>query len=180
MIELNAKDSQCLVRTWREGLAAAVGHDLVLDCARFEVKIDPERKSVVARFYPDSLCVLGTHEEYERGGADPKTSALSGRDQKKIVQNIRRDILKTDEYPLILFESTSITREAEQLRVQGELELVGKRNKIEFVVIRDGEQARARVELNQPDFGIAPFRAMMGALKIKAKLEVEFCGPWVF
>lgn len=182
---LNEKNSRCLVRVYREGLAAAVGHDLVLECGAFEVTLDPEARSVSGRFQADSLRVLGTPDEFSANPRGFDSRALGERDRRKIEQNMQKDVLQTSRYPVITFESTSVSSGSASppntaLQVDGKLTLHGATRPISVSLVREQEEAVARVRLEQPDFGITPFRALMGALKIKAHVDVELRCAWAF
>ena len=111
MPHFDASTGQCLVRIYREGLAAAVGHDLVLKVGEFSVEVDTDTPRVSAQFQADSLRVLGTQEEYARA-SDPKTmtsAALSARDRAKIESNMQKKVLETARFPVIRFESTGVS-----------------------------------------------------------------------
>lgn len=55
----------------------------------------------------------------------------------------------------------------------GALTLRGVTRRIELQVTREEGAVHARTPLHQPDFGIRPFQAMFGALRIKADVDVE-------
>lgn len=175
---LNETNSRLLVRVYREGLAAAVGHDLVLECEAFEVTLDPQTRSVRARFQADALRVLGTPEEFEANPRRFSSRALGERDRRKIEQNMQKDVLQTSRYPVITFDSTGMRADGgAPSQVDGKLSLHGVTRPISVMLAREQEHGQeicvARVRLEQPDFGIAPFRALMGALKIKTHVDVE-------
>jgi hypothetical protein len=46
-----------------------------------------------------------------------------------------------------------------------------------LAVRREGERLATSVRLHQPDFGIAPYRAMLGALRVKADVVVRASVP---
>jgi hypothetical protein len=184
----DASNSQCLVRVYREGIAAAVGHDLVLEVGEFVVDVDPESAAISARFQADSLRVLGTRDEYEaeKDARDSRTgdsSALSKRDKRKIERNLRGDVLQTKRFPVITFESAGGLLPAgsasnngvrvDSFQVRGQLGLHGVEREVEVEVQPQDTASVARARVHQPDFEIAPFRALMGALKIKADVDVE-------
>lgn len=178
MPNFDASTGQCLVRIYREGLAAAVGHDLVLKVGAFSVEVDTHAPRISAQFQADSLRVLGTQEEYARA-ADPQTmtsAALSARDRAKIESSMQKKVLETARFPVIRFESTGVSAgdASDILEVRGTLNLHGVERAISVSVKGDAEASVARVRLHQPDFGIEPFRALMGALKVQADVEIEF------
>jgi polyisoprenoid-binding protein YceI len=61
----------------------------------------------------------------------------------------------------------------EGFSVSGDLEVMGKTRSISFDLMpRDREWLEATLRIHQPDFGIKPFSAMLGTLKIKPELDV--------
>jgi hypothetical protein len=42
---------------------------------------------------------------------------------------------------------------------------------------REGERLVCAVRLSQPDFGIRPYKAFLGALKVQAEVRVELSLP---
>lgn len=181
MPNFDASTAQCLVRVYREGLAAAVGHDLVLEVGEFSIEIDAEKPGIRARFQADSLRVLGTQTEYAQFLEQAKKEdllgegALSARDRSKIESHLQKKVLQTRRFPVISFESTAVSapEEGGAGEVRGALTLHGVEREICVSVEADAEASVARVRLHQPDFDIAPFRALMGALKIKPDVEIE-------
>ncbi|MCP4804606.1 MAG: hypothetical protein GY913_35530 [Proteobacteria bacterium] len=144
------------ILTFKEGLLSRVAHDLKLSVVGGVVIEDDGS----ARIDPRSIRVVHAMNK----GA-PDLGALSDGDKRKIEKSMRADVLHVGRYPEIRFVPTS----ADQNRLAGHLHLHGARRAIELV-FQDGE---ARVRLHQPDFGIKPFSAMMGALKVKPGVEVR-------
>jgi len=48
----------------------------------------------------------------------------------------------------------------------------------EFAVRRDGERAVAEVEIDVRRFGIRPYAAMLGALRVSPRVRVVVTTPW--
>jgi len=155
----DATNAECRVFTFKEGLLSAVAHDLELDVGRFEVEVAGDG-SIRASFDPTSLGVV-----HALSNGAPAPDALSRRDRAKIDANIAKDVLHPKRHPSIRFESTEVTDE----QVRGRLELHGRTRDI--TLDRRGDEVEAT--LHQPDFGIAPFSAMLGTLKIKPDVRVR-------
>jgi polyisoprenoid-binding protein YceI len=64
-----------------------------------------------------------------------------------------------------------------RFRVKGRLEIKGKTRELSFVVRPIGPDWVCEVKLHQPDFGIKPFSAMLGAMKIKPDVDVRLSVP---
>lgn len=163
----------CRVYAFKEGLLAAVGHDVALSVGKISMSLDGDR--IQAIFDAGSLSVLHAM----RGGA-PHEGALSDKDKRTIEGYVREDILHSRRYPAIRFTSTSIARDDDSpdtFVVEGTLELHGRTKTIRVPLAQKGDQIVARAKLHQPDFGITPFRAMLGALRIQPHVEVEIAAP---
>ena len=157
-------DAECEVFTFKEGVLSAIAHDLRIRATRFEVETDGA-SFVKATIDPASLRVVCAR----KGGVDDPRS-LSDADKRTIEGNIVNDVLGRDE---IRFASTEVAEEGEGFRVRGDLTLAGKTKPIEFVTRREGARQVAEVTIHQPDFGIRPYRAMLGTLRVQADVRVR-------
>ncbi len=165
-----AADAECLVYTFKEGLLSKVAHDLKLRVATFELTVAED--AIEGRFDPSSLRVVCARKD---GQDDP--SVLSESDKAKIKKNIRADVLQTKRYDSITFRSTEVARDSDQATVRGELTLHGVTRPIVAQVRREGSWWQTEVTLHQPDFGIKPFSAMLGALKVQPDVRVQLRVP---
>ena len=155
------------VRTGRTGAAAKAGHDLLLHVtawqATLEVGEDPAQTSIVLDADATSLRVReGT------GGMQ----ALGDDDKASIEETIDDDILKRQG---IEFRSTTVQTAADgsRISVQGELTLVGKARPIAFdLTVDDDGKLSGSAVVKQTDWGITPYSALFGALKVSDEVEV--------
>ncbi|MEN0064526.1 MAG: YceI family protein [Myxococcota bacterium] len=166
-----ADNASVFVYTFKEGLLAAAGHDVKLRVASFEVTAD--RRGVRGTFDANSLevvCAMANGEE--------NPGALSDSDRATIEGYVRNDILHSTEHPEIEWATTRMRRDGSgQIRVQGNLTLHGRTKPVKATVQEQGEQLVAKAKIRQPEFGIKPFSALMGALKIKPVVQVEIVVP---
>ncbi|MFT3774150.1 MAG: YceI family protein [Minicystis sp.] len=175
MPRFDASSAECLVLTFKEGLLSAVAHDLQIRVARFEIDIDDASHAVRARFEAGSLEVVGAvHDGAVREGT------LSDADRRKIEDNIANDVLHVRQHPEIRFSSNDVAPEGDGFRIRGELSLHGRTKEIAFSARREGDRLVAEVRIHQPDFGIKPYSAMLGTLKIKPDLVVRCAVPAAF
>lgn len=170
MPRFDASSADCFVYTYKEGLLSAVAHDLKLRVTRFSIDVDDD--SVRADFAADSLRVLHAIRD---GRDDP--SALSPADRQKIENNIVEDVLLARRYPSIRFVGRSLREEGKAVNVEGELSLHGKTNPLRLRVTTTGERWTAEVVLSQPDFGIKPYTAMLGTLRVRPDVRVVISLP---
>jgi polyisoprenoid-binding protein YceI len=167
MTKLEASQVRCHVLTYKEGLLSAVAHDLWIDVTRMSVEVDGAAGKVEATFDATSLAVRCAMKD----GAE-RPDALSAKDKRDIEDNIAKDVLGTKKHKEIRFRSRSVTAQGSGYVVSGTLELKGSARDVSFDLRPVGEQLEAKVRIHQPDFGIKPYSAMLGALKIKPDVDV--------
>ena len=160
----DASTAECLVYTFREGLLSAVGHDLCLRVERFAVEVtgDAQAPAILGRFDAASLRPTGD---------------VSPADARKIERNAAEDVLDARRFPTIEFRSTRVVRDGERARIDGTLSLHGHTRPLSFDATADAAAWRAEVRLDQRDFGIAPFSAMLGTLRVRPDVLVRIAVP---
>lgn len=168
MARFDARDADCRVFTFKEGLLSAVAHDLELVVRSFEIDIADDRSRIEARFDPRSIAVV---DPIVDGRRSPGT--LSDRDKEKIQSNIVSEVIPVKKHPDIRFESTDVRESEAGWTIRGRLELAGRQRELTIEAKREDGAAVAEVVLHQPDFGIKPYSAMLGTLKIKPDIRVR-------
>ena len=170
MPTLDASVAQCRIFTFKEGVLSAVAHDLEIDVTRFTLQVEEQRK-LSARFAADSLRVLHAMRDGQ------PTSQLSAGDRAKIEKTLGEEVLDVRRYPDIRFEATA-TPDGDGFAVTGELVLHGKARPLTARALPKAGRLVAEVTLHQPDFGIKPYSAMLGALKVRPDVKVRLSVPW--
>jgi hypothetical protein len=172
MIRLAPTIARCHVLTFRDGLLARFGHDLEIAVTRFDIRVNETARRVDASFDAASLRVVrALHDGVELPGA------LSDSDRRTIDDDVRRVVLETGKYPEIRFRSTRVVDVADGFDVTGRLVLHGREREIVVPLRRTGERYEAAVTIKQPDFAIAPYSAMLGALRVKPDVIVRLSVP---
>jgi polyisoprenoid-binding protein YceI len=165
--------ASCEVFTFREGMLSAVAHDLRLRVGSFEIAVDPAGSAVSARFDPASLRV----ESAMRDGR-PLPGALRPADAREIEATIAATVLRAARFPELRFASSEVVRRQDGgYDVRGTLTLAGASRPLAFPVRREGERLVAEVTLHQPSFGIRPYSAMLGTLRVKPDVLVRVALP---
>lgn len=172
MPTVTEREGEIRIFTFKDGLLSAVAHDLEIAVDRFRIEWDDARAKVTATFDTRSLRVL--HPVVH--GA-PSPSSLSSKDLRKIEENMQRDVLGTASHPEARFESTAIEADGDAHRVTGMLTLHGQSRPLAARITREGERFVTELTLDQRDFGIKPYSAMMGTLKIKPEVRVRVRVP---
>ncbi|MEU5942828.1 YceI family protein [Micromonospora sp. NPDC047548] len=158
-----------LLRTGRKGAGSAVGHDLTIEVTDWSVQVNvsetrPADATVTARVELGSLAVrAGT------GGARP----LTDKDRGEIENNARRT-LDVDRHPTAIFESARVVTGDDSATISGMLTLHGVDAPID-VQVREvtPDRYRATTVVTQSAYGIKPYSAFLGALKVRDDVEVE-------
>ena len=172
MLRFTPPESQCRVLTFREGLLSGLGHDLELAVAGFAIEVDEQARTVSATFDAGSLRVVRALRD---GTELPE--ALSAADRASIEQSTRRDVLRADRHPEIRFRSTAAGALDGGWEVRGVLSLVGTERPLTVTLRRRGERWEAEVRLHTPDWGIRPYSALLGTLKVRADVVVRVSLP---
>lgn len=166
MARYDARTAEVLVFTFKEGLLSAAAHDLKLSVTRFT--IDAEGDRVTAEFDAGSLRVVTPMKDgAENPGALPRL--MYG----EIEKNAAKDVLHVTKHPQIRFESTAVT----DAEVVGRLTLHGQTKEVRGRRSDAGGLRVVEVTFDQRDFGIAPFSAMLGTLKVKPEVRVRVTIP---
>lgn len=169
-VSFDASTAECLVFTYKAGLLAGVAHDLKLRVERFGIAIAAE--GIRARFDAASLRVVCA----QVGGKDDP-GALSDRDRREIETTIARDVLDARRHPAIEFRSGPVAPVGDP-EIAGTLSIRGRDRPLILEVRRDGDRAVIETAVHQPDFGIRPYTAMLGALRIRPDVRVRVTTPW--
>lgn len=141
------------LRTSRAGALAGLGHDLDLIAEHVEVTASGE--SIRAVVKADSVKVFGAMTD---GRLDTKSPGP--KDREKILGNIQKKVLQVAKFPEIIFDAD--ISDIDSGKVSGMLHLCGVSRPLTLT-------KRDRVwttRINQPDFGIEPYSALMGQLKV--------------
>ncbi|GAA3192892.1 YceI family protein [Actinocorallia longicatena] len=157
-------DGRLQVSTARAGLGRKVGHDLLLEPARWNVTRTADGVEVTVE--AASLEVVeGT------GGVLPLTDS----DRREIGKNLRK-ILDVARHPTITFRAAvegGIGVEGGTEAV-GELTVRGVTRPLRVTAAVEDGHARGDVVIRQSDHGIKPFSAFFGALKLADEVTVTF------
>jgi hypothetical protein len=166
MPRYDASSAEVFVFTFKEGLLSAVAHDLKLKVTSFSIDVEGDR--VTADFDAASLRVVSPMKNgAENPGAVP--AAMYG----EIEKNVVRDVLHSAKHPRISFESTAVSA----TEVRGRLTLHGQTKDISCRRRDEGGRRVAEVTLDQREFGITPYSAMLGTLKVKPEVTVRVTVP---
>jgi polyisoprenoid-binding protein YceI len=169
---LGPDDGELLVKTRREGAASRVGHDVTLRAARWSATMSvdaraPGRSSVQADIDAGSLVVRDAS-----GGA----LALTDSQRQEIERNTREKVLHSDKHHTITFASTAVSGDNSRASVTGDLTINGVTRQTTLDVRVKTPAGLLRMSgattVVQTDFGIKPYSALLGALRVRDLVEV--------
>jgi polyisoprenoid-binding protein YceI len=165
--ELGPHVGRLLVKTSRTGLGAKAGHDLTIEVTRWRGRAladpaDPASSMLAVDVHADSFEVReGT------GGVKPLTDS----DRADIKQTIREKILHTARHPTITFRSRTVRGTAESFAVEGVLTIMGATRPIAVHGGVTDVRLRGTATIVQSQWGIRPYSAFLGALRLKDEVS---------
>jgi polyisoprenoid-binding protein YceI len=154
------------VFTYREGVAARVGHDLVIEVtdwhAQALVADDGTLAAVELTASPGSLVV----REGLRG-----VKPLTDGDRADIRRTIEERVLAGR---AIAFRSSAVEPAGEgAVAVRGDLTLGQTTRATAFTLTSAADgRVQGRATVRQTDWGIKPYRGLMGALRVRDEVEI--------
>ncbi|MGW9032698.1 YceI family protein [Streptomyces sp. NPDC055722] len=169
---LGPSTARLLIKTGRTGLGRRAGHDLTIEATRWSGTVvvavgNPDMSSVSVTVETDSLEVReGT------GGLKP----LTDNDRAEIKRTLGdKALLHTAEHPTITFRSTRITGTPQSFEIIGELTIKGQTHPVTVHGEGNGDSLlRGWATVTQSIWGIKPYTAFLGALRLADDVRVEF------
>lgn len=157
--------SEIHVFTYKAGLLARVAHDLRLRVQRYDFTM--QDGCISGSCDATSLLVEGAMTPH---GLEP--NALSEHDKQQLLETVRVEILDSDRYPRVAFEGQA-SANAGTVHIDGSLTLRGRTLAIESD-LRGGaaDLWQASFEITPSRFGIAPYKALAGAIKLQDRVTV--------
>ena len=167
--------SSLFVWTFKAGLMARMAHDLKIEVTDFSFDVDGnmgENWRGELMMPIDGFRVLGAVRNKVL-----QEEELSLDDRAEIEQTLRAKVLDSDHYPVAIYRA-SFSGTENQRNFGGDLTLKGTTRplKIQGQMERtiQGIHLKGQTRILQSDFGIKPFQAFLGALKIKDEIEVTW------
>jgi polyisoprenoid-binding protein YceI len=164
---LGPDNASLQVRTYREGVAAKAGHDLIIEVTRWDATVEaadePAGWTIELNADPSSLEI----REGLRG-----VKPLTDKDRLEIRKNIDEKILGSER---IQFRSSGVRPASDtcRLTVEGELSMAGSTRPLTAQLnVEDGGRVSGTIPLTQSAWGIKPYRGLMGALRVRDEVEI--------
>jgi polyisoprenoid-binding protein YceI len=164
--------SSLVVQIFRDGVAAKLGHDHVVQATAFSGRVTydpsaPALSSVAAEVQTATLKVDDAETRRKFGLAGQPSASDVAEIDKSMKADGQLDVAR---FPTITFASTTIAPETpDRYLVMGQLTIRGVTRAVQFpaTVVMDGTAFRATATLTfmQSAFGYTPYRALLGALR---------------
>ncbi len=151
-----AKTISMHLRTSRDGALSVLGHDLDLRVG--DVQVTRQANVIRGVVETSSIQVFGVVKD---GTVD--TSEPNAKDRQKIEGNLHDRVLQTTRYTRAEFEGA-----LDGDVIRGKLTLCGITRPLNL----ERKDGVWRATIHQPDFGIEPYSALMGQLRVAANVEV--------
>jgi YceI-like protein len=162
MPTIGPQDGTLTVRTGRKGAASKAGHDLRLEVTKWQATLElGDSPSMTLSADSRSL-------EVREGTGGVKS--LDDDDKANIAQTIDDEVLKGG---AIQFRSTGVAVDGERLSVHGDLTIGSKTQRIAFDLLHSGGRLAGSAVVNQPSWGIKPYSALFGTLKVADEVTVS-------
>jgi polyisoprenoid-binding protein YceI len=170
---IDPKPSRLAVQVTAGGFLTSFGHNPTIAARNFTGE---------AQFDPETLADASLHLEISASTLEVAGGA-SEKDKSEIEQRMRQDVLESNIYPLISFDSTNVKAtplSPGQYRVEvtGQMTLHGVTNdqtiSVRAIVGPIRLRASGEFTLRQTDYGIELVSVAGGALKVKDEVKVSF------
>lgn len=153
------------VRTYREGIAQKVGHDLIIEVAQWEATVEVGEDGGVSAVTLDADAQSLQVREGMNG-----LKPLNDKDRVNIRKTIDEKILHRQP---ITFRSSAVEPGGGGLSVRGDLTIAGTTRPATFELALTPEgRLSGTLPVTQSEWGITPYRGLLGALKVRDTIEV--------
>ena len=162
-----------LLKTGRVGVAARAGHDLTIEVTNWSAVIEvpaEDAGGITAATISADLDLGSLQVREGTGGVKP----LTDRDRREIAVTARK-VLGADQHPEAVFVSDSFRPAADGGggEIGGALTLRGQSRPLRLEVKQTGtDRYHAETQVIQSDYGIKPYTAFLGALRVRDAIDV--------
>jgi polyisoprenoid-binding protein YceI len=165
--KLGPENGTLSVRTKKGGAIAKAGHDLLIRVTDWSATLDVGEDGA-----PTAIELTADSRSMQVLEGTGGLTSLGEDERTGIAQTINEDVLKGTQ---ITFRSTDLTTEpgGDRVSVRGELELVGRGHPVTFELATDGSRMTGTATLTQSHWGIKPYSALFGTLKVLDDVAVE-------
>ena len=172
--QLDSSQSKFIGHALRGGLLWFKGHDHLVAVREFTGEAQMTPDSVT----PASLQIIA------KAGSMAETNTVFTDQQKQIIdKELREIVLQPDQYPDMIFRSTSVTGKPAgtnqyDLKITGDLTLHGVTRQItiptHIAITGNDLQAQGEFSINRDDFKVKATSAVHGLVRVRNKIKFTF------
>lgn len=151
--------------TFKEGMLARMAHDLRLSLPDWEATLVDGR--IDATFRVASIAIDGVAH-----GPSVELDTLSASDRRKILSAVDTEILHIKQFPTVRYEGP-VHVGADGILVDGKLTLRGVTRECRCKLQAHGPAWTTEVTVVPSQFGIPPFKALAGAIRLQDRVVVR-------
>ncbi|MGA8118096.1 MAG: YceI family protein [Actinocatenispora sp.] len=159
---------QLVLHTSRTGLGRKAGHDLAIEATRWsgETTVGDTHDVQVA------VEIDGLEVRTGSGGLKP----LTDHDRREIRRTLRGEkLLAANVQPTITFHATEVSGTSDRFELTGDLTVAGTTRPVTVRgSVSDTGRVRGTATIVQSRWGIKPYTAFFGALRLADEVEIEF------
>lgn len=166
---LGPETGRLLLKTGRAGLGSKAGHDLTIEVTGWSGTATVDTANPVNSTANVEIDAASLEVREGTGGLKPLTDG----DRADIKKNIRTKVLHTDRHPKITFRSTQVAGAPDHFTITGDLTITGTTQPATVTGNLTDDTVRATATIRQTTWGIKPFSALLGALKLADDVTLE-------
>jgi hypothetical protein len=164
--ELGPDNARLTVHTRKAGAAAVAGHNLLIEVGGWSAALTVGPNP--------SLKLTADSRSFKVLDGTGGIQSLGEDDMANISQTINDEVLKGG---VIEFTSGTVRDSGDRLHIDGELNLLGKTRPLAFdVAVSDDGVLTGEATFKQTDWGMKPYSALFGTLKVGDELKVAVDG----
>lgn len=177
LYDIDPETSRVMIYVSRGGLMRRAGHDHVIASENIsgEVTLAPDGSSLAELRIPLTELVVDAPRYRKRFELDPEVSESSIRGTRR---NMLEKVLDVETHPSVQVRAIPVDASAQPTVLMVEIELQGATAEYEVPVSLAIESERIEVSgsftILHSDFGIRPFRAAAGLLRVADELDIHF------
>ncbi|MDP2339772.1 MAG: YceI family protein [Deltaproteobacteria bacterium] len=177
---IDAKKSSVVIQVFKDGAAAALAHDHVVEARDLSGTIVGDGvDATTAKVEVTAQTASFINDDTKMRTKYGLDGEISEKDRKAVEENMKsKDQLDIKGFPTVKFSSTSVTKAADgKLTLNGKLTLHGVTKDVTMPVdvkmAPDSLSGTATFRAKTSDYGIKPYSALLGAVKNKDEIVIH-------
>jgi polyisoprenoid-binding protein YceI len=172
--------SNVYIQVWKDGVAAAVAHDHVVEAHEISGTIIGDIADLTASKVDVTVKTASLTTDDSKSRARFKLEGeVPEKDIAAVLKNMKAsDQLDVEKFPTVRFVSKSVSKDGDKLVLIGDFTLHGVTKEIKVPVtfsMKDADtvEGKGSFSIQTPDYGIEPYSALFGAIKNKPGITIH-------